>query len=255
MKLGLVTYDIARDWDLETLLGRCEALGYEAVELRTTHGHGVELALDAEQRVAVRERFERSPVKLWGLGTTCEYHSPDPMELQRNVEETVAWLDLARDLGAVGVKVRPNALPDEVPAEKTMQQIGEALAALGEAAEERGVELWLEVHGSRSADPRCIARILSYVDSPAVGACWNCNYPTDLIDGKLAPGFDLLKERILSVHLHDFHEPYPYRELFERLEGMGYDRYCLAEIAHSSDPERVLQYFRACFLALTGRAK
>ncbi|MCX7598524.1 MAG: sugar phosphate isomerase/epimerase [Armatimonadetes bacterium] len=255
MKLGLVTYDIARDWDLETLLGRCEALGYEAVELRTTHGHGVELALDADQRAAVRERFGRSPVKLWGLGTTCEYHSPDPTELQRNIEETLAWLDLARDLGAVGVKVRPNALPDEVPAEKTIQQIGEALAHLGRAAEERGVELWLEVHGDRSADPRCIAGILSYVDSPAVGACWNCNYPTDLIEGQLAPGFELLKERILSVHLHDFHEPYPYRELFERLAGIGYDRYCLAEIAHSSDPERVLQYFRVCFLALTGQAK
>jgi sugar phosphate isomerase/epimerase len=254
MKLGIVTYDIARDWDLATLLHNCVALGYGAVELRTTHAHGVELNLDAEQRAAVRERFQAAGVTLWGLGTTCEFHSPDAAEVERNVAEARAWMDLARDLGAVGVKVRPNGLPEDVPAERTIRQIGEALAALAPLAEERGVEVWLEVHGHRSSDPRCIAAMLALVDSPAVGACWNCNYPTDLIEGRLEPGFEALRERLLSVHLHDLHEPYPYRELFERLAAAGYDRPCLAEIQHSADPERVLRYFRACYLALTGQA-
>ncbi|MGD9519700.1 MAG: sugar phosphate isomerase/epimerase family protein [Armatimonadota bacterium] len=255
MKLGIVTYDIARDWDLETLISKCEELGYDVVEPRTTHAHGVELSLTAEQRAAVRDRFAQSPVELWGLGSTCEYHSPDPAELERNMEETRQWIALARDLGARGVKVRPNSLPDDVPVEKTLQQIGKSLAALAPEAEAEGVELWVEVHGRGTADPRHMATILSYVDSPAVGACWNCNYPTDLIGGELAPGFELLRDRLLSVHLHDFYEPYPYRELFERLAAIGYDRPCLAEIQHSSDPERVLRYFRQYFLLLTGQAK
>jgi sugar phosphate isomerase/epimerase len=255
MKLGIVTYDIARDWDLETLITKCEELGYQVVEPRTTHAHGVEISLTPEERQGVRERFARSSVELWGLGTTCEYHSPDPAELERQMEETRQWIKLARDLGAKGVKVRPNSLAEGVPVEKTLQQIGESLAALAPEAEENGVELWLEVHGRGTADPRHMATILSYVDSPVVGACWNCNYPTDLIDGKLEPGFELLKDRILSVHLHDFHEPYPYRELFRRLAAIGYDRPCLAEIQHSSDPERVLQYFRVCFLLLREQAE
>jgi sugar phosphate isomerase/epimerase len=254
MKLGIVTYNIAYDWDLDTLLTRSEALGYDVVELRTTHAHGVELSLDPAARAAVRERFAASPVQLWGLGSACEYHSPEPAELERNVAETREWIALAHDLGAAGVKVRPNAMPEGVAPDKTLHQIGEALAAVAPDAEAAGVELWLEVHGAVTADPRHIATILGHVDSPVVGACWNCNYPSDLIDGKLAPGFDLLKDRLLAVHLHDFHEPYPYRELFERLAGMGYDRPCLAEIQDSSDPERVLRYFRACFLALTGQA-
>jgi sugar phosphate isomerase/epimerase len=252
VQLGLVTYDIARDWDLETLITKCEELGYEAVELRTTHAHGVELSLSAEQRAAVRRRFASSQVRLWGLGTTCEFHSPDPAEVERNTEETRQWIKLAQDLGAKGVKVRPNALPDGVPAEETLRQIGEALAALGPVAAAHGVELWLEVHGRGTADPRHVATIMQYVDHPAVGVCWNCNYPSDLIDGQLAPGFELLQERLLSVHLHDFHEPYPYRELFQRLLALGYDRPCLAEIQHSADPERVLRYFRVCFLCLSG---
>jgi len=253
-KLGIVTYDIARDWDLETLITKAEELGYSAVELRTTHAHGVELSLTPEERQRVKERFAASSVQLWGLGTTCEYHSPDQAELERNLEETRQWLHLAVDLGAPGVKVRPNNLPEERSEEATLQQIGEALATLAPDAERLGVELWVEVHGRGTSDPRRMAKIFSYVDSPAVGACWNCNYPSDLIDGRLEAGFDLLKDRILSVHLHDFYEPYPYAELFQRLEAIGYDRPCLAEIQHSSDPDRVLKYFRACFLALTGQA-
>ena len=32
MKLGIVTYMIAADWDLDTIIKRCEDLKYEGVE-------------------------------------------------------------------------------------------------------------------------------------------------------------------------------------------------------------------------------
>jgi hypothetical protein len=40
-QLGIVTYNIAKDWDLSTILTKLDALGYEGVELRTTHAHKV----------------------------------------------------------------------------------------------------------------------------------------------------------------------------------------------------------------------
>jgi hypothetical protein len=43
-KLGLVTYNLAKDWDIPTLIRNCMQTGLEAVELRTTHRHGVDLA-------------------------------------------------------------------------------------------------------------------------------------------------------------------------------------------------------------------
>lgn len=46
-KLGLVTYNLAREWDVPTILARCKATGFAAVELRTTHAHGVEPGIDA----------------------------------------------------------------------------------------------------------------------------------------------------------------------------------------------------------------
>jgi sugar phosphate isomerase/epimerase len=60
-----------------TLIELCKKAGVAAVELRTTHAHGVEPSLPAERRKEVRKRFEDAGVVLWGLGTTCEFHSPD----------------------------------------------------------------------------------------------------------------------------------------------------------------------------------
>ena len=43
LKLGTVTYNIAKDWDLPTLIKNLTEAGFDGVELRTTHKHGVEI--------------------------------------------------------------------------------------------------------------------------------------------------------------------------------------------------------------------
>ena len=107
MELGLVTYNLARDWDLPTLIRNCEESGFRAVELRTTHAHGVEPELDAAGRERVREQFAGTDVRLLSFGTTCEFHSADPEVVRQNVERCREWAHLASDLEVVGVKVRP----------------------------------------------------------------------------------------------------------------------------------------------------
>ena len=69
-KLGLVTYNLAKDWDIDTIIKNCEETGFEGVELRTTHKHGVEISLDKAQRAEVKQRFASSRVRLMSLGTT-----------------------------------------------------------------------------------------------------------------------------------------------------------------------------------------
>ena len=85
MLLCAVTYNVLKDWDLETLIRNLEAAGFEAVELRTQHKHGVEPSLPAAERTQIRDRFQRSKVRLLSYGTTCEFHSPDPA-IRRKVE-------------------------------------------------------------------------------------------------------------------------------------------------------------------------
>src|ERR1044072_6431669 len=77
-QLGCVTYNLLQGMDLDTLIANIEKTGLAALELRTGHKHGVEPSLGAAQRTAVRERFQKSKVKLLSYGTTCEFQSPDP---------------------------------------------------------------------------------------------------------------------------------------------------------------------------------
>src|SRR5687768_10483909 len=107
MKVGTVTYNIAKDWDVPTIIKNLTEVGMDGVELRTTHKHGVEIALSPAARAEVKKQFDDSPVKIGGLGTTCEYHAADPAVVRKNVEETKAWVSLARDVGSPNVKVRP----------------------------------------------------------------------------------------------------------------------------------------------------
>jgi sugar phosphate isomerase/epimerase len=250
LKLGTVTYNIAKDWDLPTLIRNLTEAGFDAVELRTTHRHGVELSLSPAARAEVRKRFEGSPVAIGGLGTTCEYQSPDPAILRKNVEETKEWVKLARDIGSPSVKVRPNGIPKDVSEERTVQQIGKALAECGAFAHGHGVKIQLEVHGETTSRLPRIRKILDYGGNhPDVRICWNSNQ-TDLLDGGFDANFRLVRDEIGQLHMRDlFLEEYPWRRLLAALSDMKFDGYCFAEIPESADPLRVLQYFRGLFRA------
>ena len=110
MKLGIVTYQIAAGWDLDTLIANCLELGVQGVELRTTHAHGVEPALSKAQRSDVKSRFADCGVTLWGLGTVCEFDAVDQAQVRGHIDQCARFIELAADVGARGVKVRPNKL-------------------------------------------------------------------------------------------------------------------------------------------------
>jgi len=250
-QLGLVTYNLAKDWDLPTLIRHAQEIGLAAVELRTTHRHGVEPSLTAAQRQEVRQRFADSGLTLWGLGTTCEFHSPDEAVVRQNIDTCAAFVQLAADVGAKGVKVRPNGLPEGVPGEKTLAQIGLALRQCGDFAADHGVEIWVEVHGPGTSHPPRMRAILDHCGHPQVGVCWNSN-STDVQDGSVREAFGLLRDYLRSCHINElWREDYPWRELFTLLRGARYDRFTLAEIPDSPDGVRLMRYYRALWRELT----
>jgi sugar phosphate isomerase/epimerase len=249
MHLGLVTYNLAADWDIPTIIKNCETTGFEGVELRTTHAHKVEVNLSKTERAEVKKRFQDSKVTLFGLGSIFDYHTPDQARLRKDIEDTKEYILLSSDVGGSGIKVRPNAFPKEVPIEKTLEQIGKALREVGQFAKDHGQAIRLEVHGSGTSFPPHIKTILDVANHPSVGACWNSN-KTDLDGQGWDHNFNLLKSRINAVHITDlFQQDYPYRKLLNGLNEIGYEGFCLAEIPASQDPIRVMKYYRALWLA------
>jgi sugar phosphate isomerase/epimerase len=248
-KLGTVTYNVPKDWDLPTLLKVCKDVGLAAVECRTTHKHGVEPTLTADQRATVKKQFADSGVVFWGCGTACDFHSDNPSVVKQNVEDCKKFVKLTHDIGGTGVKVRPNGVPKGGDPEKTFAQIGKALQECGQAAADAGIEICVEVHGGTTQNPKNMKAIMEACGHKSVGVTWNSNpNPDEVQKGSVAAAFELLKPWIKSCHINDLGNDasgkYPYRELFKLLRGIGYDRYTLCEVGTAYDPEKGAAFFK-----------
>jgi len=230
MKLGLVTYLWGKDWDLPTLIANCEKTGYLGVELRCNHAHGVETTLSASQRAEVKKRFGDSSVKCLGYGSNFEYHSPDASVLRKNIEQTKEYIKLCKDIGATGIKVKPNDLPVDVPREKTIAQIAASFNEIGRYAQDFGQLVRVEVHGNHTQEIPNIRAIFDQVTEKNVKMCWNCN-DQDLLPPGLEANFNSVKKWFGdTVHVREFNVgDYPYQQLMSLFTGIKYDGWILLE--------------------------
>ncbi len=246
-KLGTVTYNVPQNWDLPTLLKVCKQTGIAAVECRTTHKHGVERTLTADQRKDVKKQFADAGIVFWGCGSVCEFQSTDAAVVKKNVEDCKEFVKLVHDIGGTGVKVRPNGMPKGADEQKIFEQIGKALQECGKAGADAGIEICVEVHGAITQIPKNMKTIMEVCGHKSVGVTWNSN-PTDVENKSVAANFALLKPWIRSVHINDLTNDaagkYPYRELFKLLRGIGYDRYTMCEVGKSYDVAEGAEFFK-----------
>ena len=254
MKLGMVTYNMGKDMTVVRLIRLCKASGLAGVELRTTHAHGVEVTLSASERAEVRKTFEDAGIAIAGLGSAFEFHSNDPDELEKNIQGSIEYAKLAADVGAPGIKVRPNGVPAGEDPEITLERIGKAWGRVAAAAADIGVQVRMEVHGKEETRslPN-IRKMLDYADHPNALVCWNSNASDMDEQGGIRANFDLVKHAIGEVHITDIGVyQYPWQELFTLLKEINYTGFCLAEIPENPDPERFMKYYRTLFDLYTG---
>lgn len=238
ISFGLVTYMWGADWDLPTLLKNCKKTGVLGVELRTTHAHKVEPDLDDAGREKVRSQFADSGVTFVGIGSDERFDNPDPAKVKAAIEKTKQFIRLSHDIGGSGVKVKPDKFYDNVPHEKTIEQIGKALNELGEYATGFGQQIRLEVHG-QCAELPTIKAIMDVAKDENVAVCWNSN-PTDLKGDGLEKNFALVRKRFgQTVHVRELDTPdYPFQELMDLLVKTKYEGWMLLE-AGSKPEDRV----------------
>jgi sugar phosphate isomerase/epimerase len=246
MKLGMVTYNLGKDWDIPAIIENCTEAGFEGVELRTTHPHGVEVDLSKSERDSVCKQFADSVVEIAGLGSAFDYHSLDADEVKASIEGTKEYTKLAADVGSPGVKVRPNGVhTDEgVPIEQTLDQIGAALGEVAAFAADLGVEIRLEVHGAVTCQPPNIKHIMDAANHPNALVCWNSNMDDVGPDGSIAENFALLKDKIALVHITELTNEYPWHEEMQLLKSIDYKGFTLAEIPESVESVRLMKYYR-----------
>lgn len=249
LKIGLMTWTLGKEWDLEAIIKNCTEAKWVHAELRTTHKHGVELTLSKQQRSDVKKQISGSQLEAISLASAYSYHYTDQADLRKSIDGTKEYLQLAADVGAIGIRVFPNAFPEGVSKEKTMEQIGKSLAEVGEFGHNVGVDVRVCVHGKGTNYVGVIKKILDYSQSEHVYVNWNCDM-NDAGGEGLEHNFNLVKDKIRGVHMHALHDEYPYREFFKLLRASGYQGYCNAEINESCEPITLMKYYRGLFLAL-----
>jgi sugar phosphate isomerase/epimerase len=239
IKLGLVTYQWGKDWDVPTLIKNCTDTKILGVELRVEHAHKVSPELSKSERLEVKKQFADSDVKIVGMGTNQQYDYPDKDKLKASIERTKEFIRLGADIGGSGVKVKPNALHKEVPTEKTLAQIGASLNELAKYAADYGQQLRLEVHGKETQELPNIKKIMDYANHPNAKICWNCN-KEDLNGNGFQSNFDLVKNRFGdTIHVREVNNTdYPYKELLTNLIKMNYKGWVLLE-CHTNPADKI----------------
>lgn len=256
LSFGLVTYMWGADWDVPMLVANCKKTQVLGVELRTTHAHKVEPALNEQQRSETQARFADAGVTIVGIGSNERYDNPDPAIVKKAIEDTKEFIRLSHDIGGSGVKVKPDSFHKDVPHEKTIEQIGKALNELGEYAAGFGQQIRLEVHGQCQELPT-IKAIMDIATDENVFVCWNSN-PADLKGDGLKHNFNLVRKRFGStVHIHELEsKDYPHQDLFKLLVDSGYVGWLLLEAASKpADRVAALAEQKKLFDAMVAKAK
>jgi len=254
MKLCLLTYNLARRWDLAQIIEVARLYGFAGVEFRAEagHAHGVELERTRAERRQIRDRIEDAYLEVAGIGTSARFESPDPAQRQAAIDRTRGYIELAADLGCRRVRVFGNDIPAGVQRDECVTYVGESLRALGEYAAPHGVDVLLEMHGQFNYWGFARAAV-AIADHPRVALVYNCD-PRDVVGGSVAATYGQVRPWIRHVHMHEFTGAYPYPELFALLQADGYGGYLASEIGtEHPTAEHYLALYAALFRAWAGQ--
>ena len=240
MKLSIMTYQIAKDWDLDTYLEVARRTGCAGVEFRVELGykHGVELERTPEERDAIKAKCAEAGIDIACIATGCRFHFPEPEKRAEQVDLAKQYLRLAADLGCPRIRVFGNDLPADVEKRRVVGFVGNSLREIAEFSEPLGVDVLLEMHGDFN-DWRTATVAAKWANHSRVGIIYNCDV-RDIEEGSVRGCFEGIQHLIRHVHFHSLLSEYPYKELLTLLVGIGYDGFLSAELPASDDPRTVM---------------
>lgn len=173
MKLGFSSA-CCPDWDLDTLIARASALGYQGLELRGLAGekHLPALPILRQNPKAVAGQFRNAGVELVCLSTENCFHWPQRGKISESKQQVREFIELAGELGCPYVRVLGGQAPRHGDRSATLARIADALRDLAGMAAARSTAILLENDGD-FASSRDLWFILDAVNHPAVRACWH----------------------------------------------------------------------------------
>lgn len=186
--------------DLNAVLDLARRHGFAGVELRAAPDQPVHVGLGHAERQRIAYRMQEAAVTPLSLASYVKVAAPDPPD-QDVVDDGIAHLRLAADLGALFVRIFPGGDPDTADPAGQDRRAARRLAALAPVAADLGVALALETHDShrRAAD---IRRVLDHPGCEGVRVVWDTLH-TWLGGETPKQTWELLSDRIGYVQVKD----------------------------------------------------
>src|SRR6266540_1060967 len=198
MKLSLLTYNMARSWELPKVIEMARAGGFAGIEFRAEakHQHGVELETTPDQRREIRDRIQDAYLEIACIGLSSRFDTPNEAKRREVVDRTKQYVELAAAVGCRRLRVFGNDMPKQgveegsppPDRERVIRYVGDALLELASFAEPHGVDILLEMHGqfnywhfARTA--------VEHAGHPRLGLVYNCD-PRDTVAGSVASTYE-----------------------------------------------------------------
>lgn len=252
MKVSFMTW-ICPDWTLKEVLTAAVRYGYDGVEPRAegNQKHGVELAATKKQRSEIASAFADCGVEMSCIATSVKFSSADAAERAEMVERTKKFVDLAADVGCPYLRVFGGKIPEGVAQEDVKRYVAESLAACGEYAASKGIQVLLETHDDfrKAQDAVDTVRM---ADHSNVQILWDVAHPFHAGES-IQEAFDLVAPHARHLHVHDFlthdgdRQPafigegnVPHDEAVRLLKTISFDGHLSGEWIRFGPPEEVL---------------
>jgi sugar phosphate isomerase/epimerase len=213
--------------------------GIEAIEYVNTffEDHATDRAYLAEMnRRATGEGVTQHLIMCDGEGRLGD---PDPARRMQAVENHRKWLDAARALGCVTIRVNAAS---EGSYDEQQKLAADGLAHLAALGDEAGINVVVENHGGLSSDGRWLSGVMRLVSHPRCGTLPDFGnfYEYDRYQGVA----DLMPfAKAVSAKTHDFdadgnETTKDYRRLMRIVAGAGYRSWVGIEYEGTRLPER-----------------
>src|SRR5690349_15624194 len=150
MHLGLMAYQLAKEWDVETTAKMCKEGRMESFEFFAEPSYKQKISLDMQPAEAKKTRklFADSGVQVAGLAITERYDWPNVTQVKEAVARTKQYVLPAVDIGANRLRCLGDKLHDTEPKSWTIARIASALSEIVHYSAGLGVDIGFEMHGS-----------------------------------------------------------------------------------------------------------
>ena len=204
MRYSFMTFSCP-DLGLREALDLARRLGYDGIEPRTDakHAHGVEIDAASARRAEARRLVTGSGIRLACIATSLKFaDAVDPKAARERTEETLRYVDLARDLGCPRLRVFGGQIPDGVSREAATEAVAGSLTKIAGRSAGSGVTLCVETHDDW-CNPAHLARVMELVDSPSVAVNWDIMHPVLTGGVSMEEAWRLVGRWTRHVHAHD----------------------------------------------------